>query len=73
MSPSTASNSMSVVVPTRLLSSVRLSIRPFLRSTSNTENGRRSSGVDPWPSLTMTNWPGALAEAMSVAARAMTL
>ena len=30
-------------------------------------------GADPRPSLTMTNWPGALAAAMSGAARAMTL
>src|SRR5688572_32268243 len=34
------------ILPMRLLSSVRPSTRPFVRSTSKTENGRRRSGVD---------------------------
>ena len=40
-----------VVVPMRLLSSVSPSTRPFVRRTSNTENGRRSRGADASASL----------------------
>ena len=64
---------MSVVTPMRLLSSVRPSTRPSVRRTSNTENGRRSSGSVPRPGFTITNWPGAVAAAISGAASAMTL
>ena len=40
------------------------------RSTSNTENGRRSSGSCPRPALTITNCPGAAAAAIAGAASA---
>jgi hypothetical protein len=64
---------MLVVTPIRLLSSVKPSTRLFDRRTSNTENGRRSSGSPLRPDFTMTNWPGLVAAAMSGAASAMTL
>ena len=38
------------------------------RSTSKTENGRRSSGSKPGAGLTITNWPGSAAAAIAGAA-----
>src|SRR4029450_427211 len=58
VSPSTASYRIVVVTPMRLLSNVKPSTRLCDRSTSNTENGRRSSGSALRTDLTITNCPG---------------
>ena len=43
------------------------------RNSSNTENGRRSSGSNPGLAFTITNWPGMAMLAISGAASASTL
>ena len=48
-------------------------MRPPERMISKTENGLRNSGSLPWLDLTITNWPGLVAAAISGAARVMTL
>ena len=74
MSPSAASWSRRVVTPMRLLRIVMpVGVPALSRSTSNTENGRRSRGSVPWRGFTITNWPGWQVAAISGAARLSTL
>jgi hypothetical protein len=73
-SPRRASKISEVPLPTRLLSSVMDEARPVeSRSTSNTENGRRSSGSRRGDGLIITNWPGATPPAISGAPSVRTL
>jgi hypothetical protein len=72
--PGPASKRRRVDTPTRLLSSeMPIGMSPESRSTSNTENGRRSSGSWLRRGLTMTNCPGFTWQAISGAASAITL
>ncbi len=74
LSPGSISKSARVVTPIRLLRMLTPDGAPDeSRRISNTENGRRRSGSQPCPGLTITNCPGSVAAAISGAASDTTL